>query len=500
MASWGGAHAEFACALGAQPKNDKAILLFFRTWGCVFSVCSTAHAFDSVPAGLVCILFGRPTGRHAQLATNSRFLYKSGQPDAKMPWGDNSWQRWEPDAWDDSHKGKGKGKGYGKSSRPSLSSALATVQSAIAEQAALASLAGVVGQRPPEDWQQGWPPHAASPLYPQAATAHFLGAPQAWQPQAQGCMHPPHQQPPAPRGEAAGLGQAILGSIASGVTQTGIQLGTLAVGALSSAVRAAIRGRSPPSGTVSSSSGERGARARSEGSAGDSLADRIGAAMEEDGQRDVDASREMMIRRLADQVAALQAENRRLRRTDDPTRRNAPAQGKAKLNVDTDTDLEGETPRWASRLVTELLQRAVDDDGQHKRRRTTDGGLELPAESPAAEPHDDMDSPAPDPPRARACGKRPAKASMALADLPDEVTPEVHARFYEWLGASSKAKATVGIDEWVKVAARKWGHAEWQRRAGAAGLRRLPASKEVLIQKLLRQHLTLAAGPDLATS
>lgn len=101
-----------------------------------------------------------------------------------MAWQDHGWQRWEQDApWPEPGKGKGKGKGFGKPSRPSLALALEKLQGAIAEQAALSVLAGVLPQRHGAGWQPTEPTvangYSSAPLLAQQHPAP-LGP---WHPQ-----------------------------------------------------------------------------------------------------------------------------------------------------------------------------------------------------------------------------------------------------------------------------------------------------------------------------
>lgn len=153
-----------------------------------------------------------------------------------MSWNDGVWQRWQPEQpWAEPAKGKGKGKGYGKAPRQPLSSALETVQSAMAEQHALAALAAALPTRTGEEW----------PIWaPGAGPNHFMQhTPTPWQ-------HPqcPAVDPQAPRHENTHLGQTVLSSLAANLAHADAQVGTLALGAVAAAVRTAVRGRSPNPG------------------------------------------------------------------------------------------------------------------------------------------------------------------------------------------------------------------------------------------------------------
>lgn len=90
------------------------------------------------------------------------------------------------------------------------------------------------------------------------------------------------------------------------------------------------------------------------------------------------------------------------------------------------------------------------------------------------------------------------------AALPDEVTPRLHRAFFSWIGVSSTVQSTQSLDDWTrKSALKRFSHAEWQRKATARGIRRVPAGKEAVVHKLLGQFLTVsddAADPATAAA
>lgn len=93
---------------------------------------------------------------------------------------------------------------------------------------------------------------------------------------------------------------------------------------------------------------------------------------------------------------------------------------------------------------------------------------------------------------------------ILLVDLPDEVTPRLHRAFFSWIGVSSTVQSTQSLDDWTrKSALKRFSHAEWQRKATAMGIRRVPAGKEAVVHKLFRQFLTVsdeAADPATAAA
>lgn len=210
-----------------------------------------------------------------------------------MSWGgDSSWAG----GWDDPGKGKGYSKGKGKSKSPayppqrqSVAAAFETLQAAMREQYALQALFGLVQPAQPAGvgapWGQDWAPATSWHAPPLAAPA--------WQPQG-----------PPQRAENGQQAPAFLSALAGGIAHFGVAAGGAAVSLVASAVKAAVARRSagdasaPPSGRDDDSYLTQAVEAA------------LGATAQQSREDDV----QTQLRRMAMQMAELQAENARLRR------------------------------------------------------------------------------------------------------------------------------------------------------------------------------------------
>lgn len=214
----------------------------------------------------------------------------------RATWQRDSWQQWPREGdWGYDDKGKGKGKGSGKGSRPSLTVALETVQSALAEQAALAALSGVMPQPASAEWGP-WAPAgsgtaswAQPPAFVPGTTQQRHAAPAPW------CHGDPAQ-----RQENCTFVQSLVSGLASGLVSVGTQMGTVASGALLAAVKTAVGARRQPDlvgdGSGRSAPPQQPADGRPPP---DSLAERVASALTEVDRVDSDAARDAMVRRLA---------------------------------------------------------------------------------------------------------------------------------------------------------------------------------------------------------
>lgn len=172
------------------------------------------------------------------------------------------------------------------------------------------------------------------------------------------------------------------------------------------------------------------------------MAERVAPLLSADQKEGADAARDQMVRKLADQVAALQAENRRRKKhsapppDEDPPSRTRPSAASSTMGHDTQD---------TSRMIAELLPKAVAADSATKRRRL-DGPSAAPQD--VEEVDDEVDAVLPAT-RLRNKAKGSVAASGVPKDLPEEVDPDLHSRFFTWLGTSSTLRNVIQIGKWT---------------------------------------------------
>lgn len=389
-----------------------------------------------------------------------------------MSWQHGGYQSWQQEREWQPSKGKGKGKDFGKS-RPSLGAALGTVRAALDEQAQLAALGGLWHGRG-EDAGQAWPPSPSTGLLFSPATP-----PAATQPMPQGPSPP-----------FCPLTQSVVSSLACGVLEAGSNAGVTVVGTLAGALRTALLGKRGDE-TAPGVAPKAPPAAAAGGSAGDSLAQRVAAALSDVGDPDGESERDALVRRLTDRVAALQVENRRLRaRSRLPARSSSSVGTSARTTTASRTSARGEPADRVRSIVDQALFRAVAQDFS-----LSGSAGHARAAPPVDASDDEVQTPPRRPPAAaelptEASSQRQPSRDGTLLEAPAEISPSLHKKFFHWLGSSSTLRSATAQDEWARSAAKKWSATEG-RKARAMGLRRVPTSRDAIVIKLLRQHITV---------
>lgn len=213
------------------------------------------------------------------------------------------------------------------------------------------------------------------------------------------------------------------------------------------------------------------------------------------------------------EVESLRAEIARMREQLAQTQR-ADVAPPAKQNRRDTTNAEDSpsSPAYVSRMVREALEQHLAADMSSARRqpksassaaaRTAMEDLEGDEEEDFVKRLDEDDA---QPDRKR---KRPAEDDEQRASgtglpptmririgatrpstIPDIITPEAHKAFMAWLGAKGSIRGPMAVDIWACNTAKRWSIATWTQKLKAKGMRRVPETREPLMEAALRMFV-----------